>query len=622
MVNRRDTRETVSFGGVGKKGKRGPPAEEKSVVSGRRGRRFNPSGSAQPRRGTGQTGRALSKPPETVKFPFPRDRPELRAVQNQYDASIEHWGKEKSSNVLLEYMRFRDKVKDKGNANALYNLNSVCQKSIVDKVSFMRVCHECAEPLRTAAKAWWGGGQEKKVGWLGLDTLKLLVSDGFFVHVITSVDEGKCNNHTEERIDQLLDSQDATPEKLQEPRHESLRARGLGVSRGNAIQGHEEDIKSMDVPLWTCASCGFRPRFNKESFKTEDVKSLHWAELDDDKRLEHLERMAKPPLCLPINAEGGEGIFETWRAYSRWPAKKPDELTNDTTLPDWMFCRNSNNETNRNKPKYFHLHPEFVQEFTDDDGRKDFEVRLCGKCREFEPSEKNKAPMRSIAKGVDFGSPSRVGLVPLTSRERQIISPVRHYQIVVKIESNTGRRKEHTHSAIKGHSIIFDHDSPRVVRDLLSAENINDSIDIHFVGPDGQYDHLAKKALGSALVSARPFAVYQWLSVLGEVNEMYSDCDALPKFDSDTRRMSPPIEKVTETIDGCNKALVENALLIATDDEITKETDIARDDIREVRESSGRNKTASASNVDEVSRMSRQLAPQLSPRAFCSPPHF
>jgi hypothetical protein len=177
-----------------------------------------------------------------------------------------------------------------------------------------------------------------------------------------------------------------------------------------------------------------------------------------------------------------------------------------------------------------------------------------------------------------------------------MISPVRHYQNAVKIESNTGRQRELSHSALRGHSILFDHDSPRVIKDLLSAENINDSIDIHFVGPDGQYDHLAKKALGSAHVSARAFAVYQWLSVLGEVNEMYSDDGPLP-----------PFRQVVERIGKCNKALVENALLVATDEKIAKETDIARDDIREVRASSGRRELAStllgdtSDSVDKVS---------------------
>ena len=65
--------------------------------------------------------------------------------------------------------------------------------------------------------------------------------------------------------------------------------------------------------------------------------------------------------------------------------------------------------------------------------------------------------------------------------------------------------------------------------------------------------------------------------------------------------------QVVERIGKCNKALVENALLVATDEKIAKETDIARDDIREVRVSSGRRESAStllgdtSDNVDKVS---------------------
>jgi hypothetical protein len=417
----------------------------------------------------------------------------------------------------------------------------------------------------------------------------------------------KCREFVIKRTNQILDSQLVKPEKQRELGQKFLEAQGRGSSWSGATKFNEENFESVDAPLLTCASCGFRCQSTysmdedvKSLFKDKDVKSLCWAELDDDKRSEHLAKMGKPSLRLPINDKGDKDDFEPWKAYSRWPAEKPDELAKDSTLPDWMFCENDNGELDRNKPKYFHLHPEFVQEFTDDDDRKDFKAKLCLKCCDFEPNKKSKAPIRSIARGVDFGSPVRVGLVRLTPRERQMISKVRHYNSVTKIESNTGRQREHSHSAIKGHSILFDHDSPRVIRDLLSEESINDSIGLQFVGPDGQYDQLAKKALGSAHVSARPFAVYQWLSVLGEVSEIYSVDRPLDDF---------PI--VAERIHKCNKALVKNAEIVIPDKDTAKETDAARDDIREVRVSSGhaykgsQSKKISATEVsdkvDEVS---------------------
>ena len=262
----------------------------------------------------------------------------------------------------------------------------------------------------------------------------------------------ECREFVEERIRQLLKSQFVKPGKQRELGQKFLKAQGRGtVSWGEAKVHSDTDLISVDEPLLTCASCGFRRLHSSllsdgedGCFKVEnkDVKLLHWAELDDTQRSEHLVRMEKPPLKLPINDKGDEKDFETWRAYSRWPDKKPHELTNDATYPDWMFNKNSNGETDRSNPKYFHLHPELVEEVAGDDGRRDYRARLCPRCFEFKPSANSKAPMRSVASGVDFGSPNRVGLVRLTPRERQVISPVRHYHCDVIIESNTGWHRE------------------------------------------------------------------------------------------------------------------------------------------------------------------------------------
>ena len=223
-----------------------------------------------------------------------------------------------------------------------------------------------------------------------------------------------------EEVGQIFDSQRVEPEKERELGEKFLEAQGRGtVSWGKAKVHDDAGLTSVDAPLLTCASCGFR-RLHSSGDDTEgcirvenrDVKSLDWAELDEAQRSEHLERMAKPALSIPINDKGGPDDFkdvETWKAYSRWPAKKPDELTDDTTLPDWMFDKNENGETDRSNPKYFHLHPEFVEEFAGDDGGRDFRARLCPSCCKFKPNGKGKAPVRSVASGVDFGSPRRVG---------------------------------------------------------------------------------------------------------------------------------------------------------------------------------------------------------------------
>ena len=71
---------------------------------------------------------------------------------------------------------------------------------------------------------------------------------------------------------------------------------------------------------------------------------------------------------------------------------------------------------------------------------------------------------------------------------------------------------------------------------------------------------------------------------------MYSEDGELEEF---------PI--VVERIEKCNKALVEGAVMVTADKKTSRETDVGRDDVREVRVSSGRDQAPAASNVAEVS---------------------
>ena len=54
---------------------------------------------------------------------------------------------------------------------------------------------------------------------------------------------------------------------------------------------------------------------------------------------------------------------------------------------------------------------------------------------------------------------------------------------------------------------------------------------------------------------------------------------------------------MVERIEKCNKALVEEAVMVTADKKIAKEADIAGDDIREVRVASGRGEAASVNEV-------------------------
>ena len=147
--------------------------------------------------------------------------------------------------------------------------------------------------------------------------------------------------------------------------------------------------------------------------------------------------------------------------------------------------------------------------------------------------------------------------------------------LIIKIESNIdyNRTKEKGQSAVKGCGIYFDDDSPQVVSDLLSHEGINGDVTLQLVGPDGEYDTLAKKIFGSANVHGRAWVIYQWLKVLREVNFHYQDDDELPGFD-----------EVKAILKKANNSLVENARH-DNDESIVRETEISKDDVRKIRHS-------------------------------------
>ena len=158
---------------------------------------------------------------------------------------------------------------------------------------------------------------------------------------------------------------------------------------------------------------------------------------------------------------------------------------------------------------------------------------------------------------------------PLSLAERNIISMYRHYPQVVKIESNSGRQREHTQSCIKGCSIVFDHDAPRVCTELLNQENMLSDICVHFVGPKGSYDTLLRKTMSMKTphLFARAHVAYQWLAVLRKINPLYKNQPELPTFNS----FSNTLAEATEN-------LVNNTL--ATEDKAAaKHTEIARDDV-------------------------------------------
>ena len=191
----------------------------------------------------------------------------------------------------------------------------------------------------------------------------------------------------------------------------------------------------------------------------------------------------------------------------------------------------------------------------------------------------------AICSGLDFGDFERLGLTPPNAFEVALLSKVRHYHNIVKIQPNGGRscRVDRTGFKMRAHSILFEHDAPQqsclalFLRLQQGPESIKDMvaerISIHFVAAKNDMDALIKHTLGTTLIQARAHVVYQWMQVLQAVNPLYSNDPPLP-----------PLAEVETIIGQSNKEVLNQAVQI-TDEESLRFEAALGDDVAEVRTS-------------------------------------
>ena len=140
---------------------------------------------------------------------------------------------------------------------------------------------------------------------------------------------------------------------------------------------------------------------------------------------------------------------------------------------------------------YCYLYPEFVEKVSSvhntTGAGTTFCVRICTNCCTSldNKDSNNKEEDKCVAPGdsddaasvpqfffikIDFGCYHQVGLEPLSVMDCHIISKYRLYSQIINIESNTDRQTEHSQSSLKGCCILFDHDSPRIAKYILSEK--------------------------------------------------------------------------------------------------------------------------------------------------------
>lgn len=151
---------------------------------------------------------------------------------------------------------------------------------------------------------------------------------------------------------------------------------------------------------------------------------------------------------------------------------------------------------------------------------------ICTSCKKYVDNQDSK--VLCLANGRDFGDYKRIGLSPLNELERIILSTMRLYRIIIKLQhSKTSADSRH---AIKGHYVAFRHDAPFKAGNIFNeAINVGNSdalnellktIKLCLVADKNEVDKLMSHCMNlpDGVICARGWVILQWLLVLKEVN--------------------------------------------------------------------------------------------------------
>ena len=360
------------------------------------------------------------------------------------------------------------------------------------------------------------------------------LNSGLWRFKLDKIDTPRCHHEIQQEIRNEIPSAIEVEEML----HRCFKLRGMShISQNNDI--------SNKAPIYACGVCGIcLPERGNWQFQKVNVLQLKsFALLSDDTKTVYKENIQKY-LYLPIDNEESMSKFYPYQAQSVYKSK----LSNDT---------------------YYHLHPELVQL---NDNKSEKYTYLCPTCKGF-ISKKTPSPL-SIANGVDFGNYNRIGLVKPNPMEITILSHLRMFHSIFKIQNNqkNGTRANFTGSKIKSHVILFPHESPQIAplslllqRDTLSTmvENV---IQFEFVGPSDEIDQLMMHTHQTASITARPHVLYQWFSILMCINPLYQNQPPLPSY-----------EEFHNVVTDLNKLLQEKAMKVTSSESLEAEPHLGDD---------------------------------------------
>lgn len=200
-----------------------------------------------------------------------------------------------------------------------------------------------------------------------------------------------------------------------------------------------------------------------------------------------------------------------------------------------------------------------------------------------------------LANGYDFGDYRRIGLTPLNQLERTILSTVRLYNVIIKLQHS--KTSDDGRQAIKGHCVAFTHDAPLKAGNIFRSginfgdektiEELLKTIKLCFIAENGKIDRLISTCmqLPDGVLCARGWVILQWLTVLKHVNHKFYDDVVVPTQ-----------AEINLFLSKLKKALKGDAIIISDEDALQYEKALG-DDVAKVRTN---NETITTSQLDSA----------------------
>ena len=356
------------------------------------------------------------------------------------------------------------------------------------------------------------------------------------------------------------------------------------------------EAQSYAMKLLSCGGCGFRNMETTIDGTYKLCKLIHLPIFMELTKIEVEKFVAiknQPAVQVYIDDKGKMDFVEPWRAYS-------------------VYIHNDGYDS----LKYYHLHPEMIQE--DDDGDK--ATYLCPTCVSALSHRTGKEPQKpplSLANGIDFGSWHRLNyLTEPNIIERHVLARVRHYETRIKVQ-HSGLREQNLSKHLRGHVILFGHDAPVVATELLNtAKKFAQTLQIICVGPEGTTDALLQHALGTSTLRARAYVIHQWLAVSQRLNMLFRADEELltiEKFEEYAHELNDEIQQQAKHFH--DHSLLTKEAAIGSDISKVPETENEQENDDE-KESSFALENSSVSASDKYSEASQRASMEAIQRDF------